>query len=269
MTATGIDYLDATWNPVTGCTHISEGCRNCWAERTAKRQHQEWGKVVLHPERLDQPLHWRKPRRVGVCFMGDLFHRDVPLGFILDVLQVTRIAEQHSYYFLTKRPDRFASIKNYLGGKDNVWLGVSVEDQKTANERIPILLQTPAAHRWVSIEPMLGPVDLVRWLPITYSGPSGYSLVEHEASDFGPMCFPDWVVLGGESGSGARPMHPDWVRSVRDQCVAAGVPFWFKQWGDYRETGCGLAGHPMHDAGWRPAKNGGRALDGRTWEDLP
>lgn len=206
--------------------------------------------VRLHEDRLTVPLHWRKPRRVFVCSMADLFHESIPDEFIARVFAVMALAPQHTFQILTKRPgrmrsllggwgihnlvmDRFANdddlyVRRALaagGGQawplPNVWIGVSVEDQKSADLRIPILLDTPAAVRWLSCEPLLGPVDISRdeWL---FSGKGN--------------CV-DWVVVGGESGPGARPMHPDWARSLRDQCAAADVPFLFKQWGEWAPDG--------------------------------
>jgi len=204
----------------------------------AKRQRQEWGKIVLHHERLEQPTRWRKPRRVGVCFMGDLFHELVPLLFIDSVWGMMAEARHHTFYVLTKRPMRMRDYirgrtrKGWLRAWSNIWLGVSVENQQTADERIPILLDIPAAHIWVSVEPMLGPVDLVR-------------------ACGGPRHGFRWLVCGGESGPGARPMDIEWVRGLRDQCVGANVPFFFKQWGGVQK------------------KRAGRVLDGITWDQRP
>ncbi len=202
----GIAWTDETWNPVTGCTRVSEGCRNCYAERVFPRAYanqnvpaarsnsvientgirpRRFTDVVCHPDRLEQPLHWRKPRRVFVNSMSDLFHESVPDEFIDQVFKVMAHAPKHTFQILTKRPERMRRIvpvirNHYPDRLDHVWLGVAVEDQATAVERIPLLLQTPAAVRFVSIEPMLGPVDLSKWLP-----PSNPHL--------------DWVICGGES----------------------------------------------------------------------
>ncbi len=241
---TKIEWATDVWNPVTGCTKVSEGCRNCYAERMVKRfghrlhgdkpagvgiRPREFVHVQLHPEKLDQPLHWRKPRRVFVCSMGDLFHEDVPWSFIVEVFLRMNRTGNHTFMVLTKRPERmreFCSSEQFMdsGPLANVWLGVSVEDQKTADERIPLLLQTPAALRFVSCEPMLGPVKLWR------QQPNGRLLNLGEVANGRGL---DWVICGGESGPGARPMHPEWARSLRDQCAAANVPFFFKQWGEW------------------------------------
>lgn len=218
---TKIEWTDATWNPVTGCAKVSQGCKNCYAERDWKRlsampQTVYFGRkftdVATHNDRLGQPLRWKRPRRIFVNSMSDLFHLDVPDDFIERVFAVMAHAKQHTFQVLTKRPDRMRHVARYIADINgrplpNVWLGVSVEDQETADERIPILLDTPAAVRWISAEPLLGPINL------------------HERLD--------WVVAGGESGPNARPMHPDWLRSLRDQCNAAGVDFLFKQWGEW------------------------------------
>lgn len=238
---TKIEWCDASWSPVTGCTKVSAGCANCYAERMFTRFYgprkadpSTWGKnaarfsqVVCHPDRLDQPLHWRKPRRVFVCSMGDLFHEDVPDNFILNVLGAMCRAPQHIYMILTKRAERMRDFcKHYcVMVSKNLWLGVTVENQETANERIPLLLRTPAAVRFVSVEPMLGPVDIEPFI----------SVYDKNGEPSGPRCNPDgtdalgWVICGGETGPGARPMRPDWARSLRDQCQAAGVPFFFEQ----------------------------------------
>ena len=284
MTKTSIEWATDVWNPVTGCTKVSQGCKNCYAERIAERF---WGErkftdVQLHPERLEDPLHWKKTRRVFVNSMSDLFHPDVPDIFINRLLYLMEVgAPQHQYLILTKRPDR---MRNYFKGVSpakNIWLGVSVEDQKTADERIPLLLQTPAAVRFVSAEPLLDPVDLSAYLPLAKSDIRGlvYSPVG------GP--FLDWIICGGESGPHARPMHPDWARSLRDQCFAAGVPFFFKQWGEWLPVSQSLhlsagkiADVPYHcwDADPKPAsahsvrvgkKAAGRLLDGREWNEYP
>lgn len=254
-TLTSIEWTDAVWNPVTGCTKVSEGCRHCYAEAVA---HRFWGArnftdVQCHVDRLEQPLHWKKPRRIFVNSMSDLFHEDVPDEFIHQVFAVMALCSQHTFQILTKRPERMQALMcdeqdkffwalvegnaqrmysqlNPTVDHDaismglavhsplpNVWLGVSVDDQKTADERIPILLQTPAAVQWVSVEPLLGPVDLSLYL--SYIG---------QVLSYGGL---DWVVVGGESGLGARPCDVAWIRSIVGQCSAAGVPCFVKQLG--------------------------------------
>jgi protein gp37 len=267
----------ATWNPVTGCTMVSAGCTNCYAmglAGTRLAHHPSragltresggrpvWtGEVRLNEQWLDQPLRWRRPRRIFVCAHGDLFHEAVPDAWIDRVFAVMALAPQHQFQVLTKRPDRmqeyfkarregdpWAEAADYLadrlGLKDhpvvleprdiplpNVWLGVSVEDQATADARIPHLLATPAAVRFVSAEPLLGPVDLTavkRWSPcsIPEYGGDGHELL---SCLLGPSRL-DWVIVGGESGPGARPMEAAWAESLRDQCRAAGVAFFMKQ----------------------------------------
>lgn len=278
-----IEWTDATWNPVVGCSLASPGCTNCYAMRTAWRL--EWmavrhdtahstpgptaqylgttkltkagpvwtGTVNAAPDDvLMKPLRWKKPRRIFVNSMSDLFHPAVPDAVIDRVFAVMALCPKHQFQVLTKRSDRMREyctsrfggwgemhladaiealdgFKKDGGGEwgeplPNVWLGVSVEDQARADERMPDLLATPAAVRWISAEPLLGPVDLKDFL------------LCHDAAPpcAGPSKY--WVVAGGESGPGARPMHPDWARSLRDQCAAAGVPFLFKQWGEWRET---------------------------------
>lgn len=262
-----IEWTDATWNPVTGCTRISEGCRHCYIERTPpfrmagrKFSTGEVGGttgVLLHPERLAQPLHWTKPRRVFVNSLADLFHDDVTDEYLAEVFSVMARASRHTFQVLTKRPARMRSLLTRPSFRDNlahlagwplpnVWLGTSTEDQETADRRIPVLLDTPAAVRWISAEPLLGPIDLDGPLVdghrprLTYwlTGRPHWGAEERDASglmlqplEIGPRL--DWVVVGGESGPGARPMHPAWARSLRDQCARAEVPFHFKQWGEW------------------------------------
>lgn len=229
---TKIEWTEATWNPVTGCKKVSAGCKHCYAERDWARlahlpsyQGRAFTDVVCHPERLDQPLRWKRPRRIFVNSMSDLFHPDVPIEFIRQVFDVMEVCPQHTFQILTKRAERMQFLLwSEWDWKPaaNIWLGVSVEDQATADERIPLLLQTPAAVRWISAEPLLGAVDLSQFLI--------HSLDEAEAvGNYGL----DWVVAGGESGSLARPMYPDWVRNLRNQCADANVPFLFKQWGEW------------------------------------
>ena len=236
-----IEWTDATWNPTTGCTRVSEGCRHCYIERTppfriAGRKFVNGSTgVQLHPERLDQPLHWKKPRRIFVNSLSDLFHEDVPYQFIDKVFGVmgSEEAGHHTFQVLTKRPERMLRYTERFttGGVEFdklfplVWLGVSVEDQRTADERIPLLLQTPAAIRFVSAEPLLGPVDLGKWMWIP--DPHGAS------ADLMPSRGLDQCIVGGESGPGARPCDVSWIRSIRDQCRAAGVKCFVKQWGSY------------------------------------
>jgi protein gp37 len=313
VSKTKIEWCDAVWNPVTGCTKVSAGCHNCYAERMSKRLAGRAGypaenpfAVTLHPDRLDQPLRWTKPRRIFVCSMGDLFHEDVDDEDRDEIFAVMAYAAEHQFQVLTKRPgrmreylttssnpselrDRAACIRetihsDIMGQPDthyppplpwplpNVWLGVTAENQAAADERIPILLSTPAAVRFVSCEPLLGPVDLSdhlgltwekchscgqrypdvywandeQWAAVvgdTYAGLRCPGCFQREAREFGfepgfntikpPLTRLEWVIAGGESGPGARPMHPDWARSLRDQCQAAGVPFFFKAWGDW------------------------------------
>jgi protein gp37 len=288
---TGIEWTEATWNPVVGCTHVSAGCDHCYAAREASGRLSTnpvyaglavagrfTGEVRLLPERLEQPMRWRKPRRIFVNSMSDLFHDDVPDEFIVQVFAVMHEAEQHTFQVLTKRPGRMASLLNSerFYGKLvaevaswrqekyanpglrwpllNVWLGTSVEDQKWANVRIPQLVRTPAVVRFLSCEPLLGPVDLRRWLPDPPEGDEDYRCQDHgwpDCQQSWPCRGITWVIAGGESGPEARPMHPDWPRTIRDQCVKAGVPFLFKQWGEYLPV-------PVEDD---PKFTGGRAYN--------
>ena len=257
---TKIAWTDESWNPVVGCTKISAGCKNCYAEKMACRLsameekktpfkprynrvviNGEWvGNTICREPALEIPLRWRKPRKIFVCSMGDLFHPSVPFEFIEKVFSVIDRCPQHTFQILTKRPKRMAEyIKGEWCKEDssmgfgaavmenfpNLWLGVTCENQKCADERIPILLQIPAAVRFVSIEPMLGAIQLNKIHPL-----DGQHWMRSVEGHYKAL---DWVIVGGESGPGARPMHPDWVRSIRDQCQAAGVPFFFKQWGEW------------------------------------
>ena len=304
-----------TWNPVTGCTKISPGCQNCYAERMAKRLRGRCGydaenpfKVTLHPDRLEEPMRWRKPSMVFVCSMGDLFHDDVPFDFIDRVFKRINGSPQHDFLILTKRTERmreyFARSMKFLCAAcqgtgcsycldhgyqnwemkpySNVWLGVTAENQEMADKRIPILLQIPAAVRFVSVEPMLGPVDL---LSEDYLG----GCINCEIClDSPEKCINrvnnlklDWVICGGETGPDARPMHPDWVRGLRDQCQSAGVPFFFKQWGEYihaSQTPDNMTNYDpeyFYDREWPPGfarvgkKIAGRLLDGCEWNEMP
>lgn len=273
MATTRIEWADRVWNPVTGCTKVSEGCRNCYAERIAGRF---WGErkftqVQCHADRLDDPLHWKKSSRVFVNSMSDLFHPEVSDRFIGWFFSRMGMAKNHIFMVLTKRPERMSAFLQGLPILKNVWLGVSVEDQKTADERIPLLLQTPAVVRFVSYEPALGPVDLIGFLPLAMSDISGMV--------YSPVGTPflDWVICGGETGPEARPMHPDWARSVRDQCQAAGVPFFFKGWGEWGDDSWHgtmpgsrqqIFQHGMAFTKWGK-KRSGRLLDGREWNEFP
>ena len=244
MAKNNIGWCDSTWNPVTGCTKISEGCRNCWAEKVAKRlkamgqkKYRNDFEVTCHPDALDIPLKWRKPRRIFVNSMSDLFHKDVPCKFRADVLNVILKAKQHTFLILTKRPEQMKrsmqGAKPHQMGLDyeyeiplpNLHLGVSVENQETADERIPLLLQTPAAKRFVSIEPMLGPVGIKQAVHIGLSERqriNNTSYNEEATALHGVIC-------GMESGPGRRLVDLDHVRSLKDDCEAAGIPFMYKQ----------------------------------------
>lgn len=292
-----IEWTDATWGPTLGCTKVSPGCSNCYAIRTARRlagnpepkvslpyaglvhrddaSQLDWtGQVNLVPDRLDQPLRWRKPRRIFVNSQSDLFHDAVPDDFIAQVFAVMSMARQHTFQILTKRHARMRSllssdafveaVRCAIGDRrtdgswhgtprpkwplPNVWLGVSVENQKWAQIRIPALLKTPAAVRWLSCEPLLGPIALS---PFLHYRPIGENLVDAPLTPAGARACTlpalDWVVVGGESGPGARPMHPDWARALRDECKTADIPYLMKQWGEWGP------------AEWKPER-----LDGET-----
>ena len=240
MSTSKIGWTDATWNPVTGCTPCSEGCAHCYAARMAKRLAGRFGypegdgfAVAVHPgDRFTAPLRWSKPRRVFVCSMGDLFHEDVPYEAIAAVWDVMGDCPQHQFQVLTKRPARMLEIVRALNlsAAPHVWLGVTAENQQRADERIPLLLQMPDAVRFVSVEPMLGPVDLAAYVGRYHCG----GCVGDPGGD--PDCpghddLLDWVICGAETGPGARPMATGWATDLEDQCNAAGVPFFFKQWG--------------------------------------
>lgn len=299
---THIEWTDATWSPVTGCTRVSPGCVNCyidWAppfriegrhftDRDGNRSHAIGATtgVRLHPDRLDWPLRKRswRGKRVFVCSLADLFHDDVPDEYIARVFAVMALTPEVTYQVLTKRPARMRALlaSGTFAGMvwrdvddlswplPNVWLGVTVEDQERADRRIPILLDTPAAVRWLSCEPLLGPVNLGRAVGTYYGGDPR----EDESGI-------DWVVVGGESGPGARPMHPDWARSLRDQCRDAGVPFLFKQWGDLVTEEQAPEDITLPAVSWRHLgddqppvwrvgkKRAGRLLDGRTHDGYP
>ncbi len=362
---TKIEWTDATWNPIRGCSVVSEGCRNCYAMAVAARfsgagqayeglayrneSGAHWtGKVKLVEEHLKDPLRWKKPRRIFVNSMSDLCHESIPDEWIDQIFAVMALSPQHQFQVLTKRPERMRDYLLMVQNDDRdmqrwanaacditnspcaclnvkeadwplpyVWLGISCEDQKTADKRIPVLMETPAAVRWISAEPLLGDISARTWhcacgwqgsestlrpspsssLVCPQCGASGGLLYRNWLdSDDGRRPALDWVVVGGESGPGARPMHPDWARNLRDQSVAAGVPFFFKQWGEWLNSGecddpCGRcvmalrswngteltgtdweAGHhlvgamQLHPVG---KKNAGRLLDGKEWNQYP
>ncbi|MFH1730162.1 MAG: phage Gp37/Gp68 family protein [Planctomycetota bacterium] len=269
----GIAWTDATWNPVTGCAKVSPGCANCYAETVANRfwaqqyppieminaetdeshlRPREFTDVQCHEDRLDQPLRWRKPRKVFVNSMSDLFHPDVPYQFVARVMDTIIAAPQHTFQVLTKRADRMLHFFGHIGEAeglkppDNLWLGVSVENQHCADERIPLLLQTPAAVRFISAEPLLGPIGLALHFP------HAHGMRDHRF----------WVIVGGESGPKARPCDLAWVRSLVSQCQAA-VPVFVKQLGAHPF----IEGHATPVIGsWLRDRKGG---DPSEWpEDL-
>jgi protein gp37 len=237
-----IEWTDATWNPVTGCTKVSAGCKFCYAERDFHRPYpgRAFTDVQTHPERLNQPLHWKSPRRIFVDSMSDLFHERIPQHFIDDVFQVMENCQRHTFQILTKRVSRMSQYLYYRyrghSAPSHLWFLTSVENQETANAHIPELLEIRSfmgvSVLGVSYEPALGPLDFSKI--ITHHKPP---LDDLEVKIHSLVCFVpphlDWVTAGGESGPKARPSHPDWFRSVRDQCQAAGIPFFFKQWGEW------------------------------------
>lgn len=359
---THIEWTDATWNPITGCSIVDAGCTNCYAMQlagTRLRNHPsragltrvsggrpKWtGEVRFNEQWLDQPLRWTRPRMIFVCAHGDLFHEAVPDDWIDRVFAVMAMCPRHTFQVLTKRPDRArlhlqkladdgaadrlsssagdwfgddadCFVANWINGWSrpqetpldrnpangtvrrwplpNVWLGTSISDQASADLRIPHLLATPAAVRFLSAEPLLGPVNLLvtdskghdisalRGIGCDPTDPDG-------ADEYYRTGKLDWVIVGGESGPDARPMHPDWARSLRDQCVAAGVPFFFKQWGEWLPVGDWYEDHhsslpvrAWNGASWTDdgrtggewvarigKRAAGRLLDGRTWDQMP
>ena len=232
-TRSNIEWTEMTWNPVTGCTKISQGCKRCYAERMAKRltamgseRYRNGFEVTLHPDLLDVPRRWRQPRVVFVNSMSDLFHEDIPLEYIQRVFATMRECPQHTFQVLTKRSERLAGMAAQISWPRNVWMGVSVEDARVLS-RIHDLRTVPAAVRFLSLEPLIGPLDEL------------------------PLEGIHWVIVGGESGPRARPMRREWVDSIYRQCRRAGVPFFFKQWGGVRKD---LAGRELH---------------GRTFDEMP
>jgi protein gp37 len=228
-----IEWTDATWNPVTGCTKISPGCKHCYAERLAKRlkamgqaNYRNGFEVTLQPQMLELPLHWKTPKRIFVNSMSDLFHDEVPDSYIVQVFDVMVRAHWHQYQVLTKRSERVLALSKTLPWAPQIWMGVSVENEKYTS-RIDDLRKTDAHIKFLSLEPLLGPLCSLNLKGI------------------------DWAIVGGESGPGARSIDPAWVADLRDQCLKAGVPFFFKQWGGVQK------------------KKTGRTLEGRTWDEMP
>ena len=232
-TKSSIEWTESTWNPLTGCTKISPGCKHCYAERMAKRlqamgqpNYRNGFKLTLHDQSLEIPLHWKQPQMIFVNSMSDLFHENVPFKFILNVFEIMRQASWHTFQVLTKRSGRLSELDRLIDWPDNVWMGVSVENQDYGY-RINHLRHTHAAVKFLSLEPLLGPLNELNLSGI------------------------HWVIVGGESGPGAHPLEPSWVISIRDRCHTSDVPFFFKQWGGTNK------------------KKLGRKLDGQTWDELP
>jgi protein gp37 len=228
-----IEWTEWTWNPVTGCTKVSQGCKHCYAERMAKRlkamgatRYENGFNLTLHEDLIDLPRRWRRPRTIFVNSMSDLFHEQVPDEFIMRVFETMRDCPQHIFQVLTKRSERLRQLGSSLVWPENVWMGVSVEDERVV-ERVIDLQSTPAKVRFLSCEPLIGPIPSL------------------------PLNGIHWVIVGGESGPKSRPMQFEWVTEIRDQCMDASVPFFFKQWGGVRK-------HLT-----------GRALEGRTWDEMP
>lgn len=322
MSKSKIEWTERTWSPVTGCTKVSTGCKNCYAEREVDARWSKnpksvffgrsFGDVQCHPDQLERPFSWRKPQKIFVCPRADLFHEAVPDDFILSVFDVMRRCtydgganrgrirgngrEGHVFQVLTKRPARMRDFVSRLrwdgeqltldgAGRQfvsrGVWLGVTVENQAAADERIPLLLQTPAVVRWASVEPMVGPIDFTV-LPNSFSAGEGQRYLDAlrgfvwyaTGPDYIDTCgigaAIDWVVVGGESGKNARVVHPDWIRSLRDQCAAARVPFFFKQWGQFVPAGQ-VAPVPLNGEvlGNATKKAAGRLLDGGLHHAYP
>lgn len=313
-----ISWTDTTWNPLAGCTWQSPGCDRCYAAVMARRleamAHADIaagrdpgrkrkyigitnknkagrimfnGKVNLDESSLEEPLTWTKPRLVFVNSMSDLFHKDVPFSFVADVFNVMRHAYKHTFQVLTKRPERMAQFfaewikPGYV--YDNVWLGTSVENQEQADKRIPELLKVPARVRFLSCEPLLGPLDIYEWISSYWDASIFNPVTKTQGSFVGAETQREnglhWIICGGESGHGARPMHPDWARALRDQCQSAGVAYHFKQWGAWVPECQGVnfdvwdghasAFNPPNQV-YRVGKHAaGRLLDGKEWNEMP
>lgn len=238
MADTKISWAEKVWNPVTGCSKVSAGCAHCYAERMAKRLQGRAGypkinpfDVTLHADKLDEPLKWKSPQRIFVCSMGDLFHEKVPFWFIDEVFAVILEAVQHTFLILTKRPERmreyFDKFRQEYLPISNVWMGTSVEDQRAADKRIPHLLKVPAVVRFLSCEPLLGPLELDE-IPGAL-----LSVKKDQDENFLVDKGLDWIICVGESGPGARLMNDEWVRDLDFQCQAGNIPFFFKQWGEW------------------------------------
>jgi len=232
-TKSSIEWTESTWNPVTGCTKISAGCKHCYAERMARRLHamgqpnyRHGFQVTCHPETLEAPLKLRKPQMIFVNSMSDLFHRDVPASFIDEIFFTMNEARWHCFQVLTKRAGRLAKLASRFRWTGNIWIGVTVENARHT-DRIDLLREVPSSVRFLSLEPLLGALPDLNLEGI------------------------DWVIVGGESGPGSRPMKEEWVTDIRSQCLDAGVPFFFKQWGGVRK------------------KEAGRLLEERTWDEMP
>ncbi|MGC4105096.1 MAG: phage Gp37/Gp68 family protein [Thermomicrobiales bacterium] len=232
-TGSSIEWTEATWNPITGCTKVSQGCKHCYAERMAKRlqamgaqNYRNGFSLTLHPHMLELPKAWKRPRKIFVNSMSDIFHPDVPTEFILEMWDVMLAAPQHQYQLLTKRPERLAEIESLVAWAPQIWMGVTVESARHL-DRIDLLRGSGAFVKFLSLEPLLGPLQSMDLTMI------------------------DWAIVGGESGPKARPLEYEWVIDIRDQCLAQQVSFFFKQWGGVRK------------------KSAGRLLDGRTWDEMP
>lgn len=233
MAQSNIEWTESTWNPTTGCTKISEGCKNCYAERMAFRLHamgtekyRNAFRLTLHPELLDEPKGWKNPRTIFVNSMSDLFHEQIPLDFIQQVFQTMNDCPQHTFQVLTKRPEKLCEYNEQLNWSKNIWMGVTVESKLHIN-RINALRYSSAFVKFLSIEPLLTALPTLDLSGI------------------------DWVIVGGESGPNARPMKPEWVVAIKDMCKQQGVPFFFKQWGGKNK------------------KKAGRMLEGRVWDEMP
>jgi protein gp37 len=328
---TAIEWTDHTWNPVSGCSKVSQGCKYCYAERVFPRPYpgRKFTDVRTHPDRLLQPMSLKAGRRIFVNSMSDLFHESVPFSFIAAVFAVMAVTPRHTFQVLTKRPEIAGGFFNWIGGNSqavmheaikgaigydnprrpavnvttwplpNVWVGVSVEDQTTANERVSLLLELPAAIRFLSCEPLLGAIDLThiprkpndydRAMPgfadctgfymDALDGSQSIKTRTHEYVGEPSPAKVDWLIAGGESGPRARLMDIRWARGLRDQCLIAGVPFLFKQWGEWAplidHDHTEIAGKPYEILvdGYTAVKLGkkvsGRMLDGRTWDQFP